>query len=141
MTAKAADKKTTTAKKPAAKKKPAEPQKELDGAGGQTALVDRAKYEREDLAIPKVDGQSIDRISIKFTGEVFLDRSSPGDVAIYNAFMLGKDVQLLIEAKCNATGAKGATDRDGALDVVVGTKGIKIHTLTTPAGSGIVAGK
>lgn len=110
----------------------AEPQADPDG---QTAIIDRSLYEREDLAIPKVDGQSIDRIAITFSGTVFLDRSSPGDVKTYNALTLGRDVQLLIEAKCNGTGAKGATDRDGALDVVVGTKGIKVHSLMRPAGS------
>lgn len=100
----------------------------------QTTAFDRSQYDREDLRIDKIDGQTIDRISIKFAGEVFLDRSDPSDVAVYNALRLGKDVGLLIEAKCSSTGAKGATDRDGDLDVVVGTKGIKVHSLRKPAG-------
>lgn len=103
--------------------------------GEQAAAFDPSAYDREDLQIPKVDGQSIDRISLKFSGEVFLDRSEPSDVAVYNAFRLGKDVSLLIEAKCSSTAAKGATDRDGDLDVVVGTKGLKVHSLSKPAGA------
>jgi hypothetical protein len=103
--------------------------------GEQAAAFDRSQYEREDLQIAKIDGQSIDRISLKFSGEVFLDRSEASDVAVYNAFRLGKNVALLIEAKCSSTAAKGATDRDGDLDVVVGTKGLKIHTISKPAGA------
>lgn len=103
--------------------------------GEQAAAFDPSAYDREDLQIPKIDGQSIDRISIKFSGEIFLDRSEPSDVAVYNALRLGKDVGLLIEAKCSSTAAKGATDRDGDLDVVVGTKGLKVHSLSKPAGA------
>jgi hypothetical protein len=102
---------------------------------GQTAIVDKSQYEREDLQIAKVDGNTIDRISLKFTGEVFLDRSDPSDVQIYNELRLGRDVEILIEAKCSSTAAKGATDREGDLDVVVGTKGLKVHSLRKPAGA------
>ena len=116
------------------------PDVDVDGPGpepaaGQQQAVDASDYTREDLQIAKVDGQSIDRISIKFSGEVYLDRSDPSDVAVYNQLRLGRDVQLLIEARCASTVAKGATDRDGDLDVVVGTKGIKVHTLQKPAGA------
>lgn len=111
---------------------PTEPETET---AGQTAAFDRSQYDREDLQIQKVDGNTIDRISIKFSGEVFLDRSDPSDVKVYNELRLGRDVQLLVEAKCSSTAAKGATDRDGDLDVVVGTKGIKVHTLRKPAGA------
>jgi len=104
-------------------------------ATGQTALLDRSQYDREDLQIPKIDGQTIDRISIKFAGEVFLNRSDPSDVAVYNELRLGRDVALLIECKCSSTAGKGATDRDGDLDVVVGTKGLKVHSLSKPAGA------
>ena len=112
-----------------------EPDEPIVEAGGQTAIVDRSQYEREDLQIPKIDGQTIDRIAVKFAGEIHLDRSDPADVQIYNALRLGKDVALLVEARCNSTGAKGATDRDGDLDVIVGTKGIKVHSLMKPAGT------
>lgn len=103
--------------------------------GEQAAAFNASDFDREDLQIPKIDGQSIDRISIKWSGEVFLDRSDPDDVAVYNALRLGKDVSLLVEAKCSSTGAKGATDREGDLDVIVATKGLKVHSLMKPAGA------
>lgn len=102
---------------------------------GQTTAFDRSAYEREDLQIPKVDDQAIDRIEIKFTGSIFLDRSDPSDVAVYNALSFKRDVSLLVEAKCSNVAAKGATDRDGDLDVVVGSKTLKVHSLSKPAGA------
>lgn len=107
----------------------------LEDEGGQTTIIDRSAYEREDLQIPKIDGNTVDRISLKFSGEVFLNRSDPSDVAVYNELRLGRDVGLLIEAKCSSTAGKGATDRDGDLDVVVGTKGLKVHSISKPAGA------
>ncbi len=102
---------------------------------GQTAIIDRSAYEREDLQIPKVDNQSIDRIEIKFTGSIFLDRSDVSDVAVYNELRFQRDVSLMVEAKCSNVAAKGATDRDGDLDVVVGSKTLKVHSLSKPAGA------
>jgi hypothetical protein len=103
--------------------------------GGQTAIIDRTQYEREDLQIPKIDDQTVDRIEIKFTGSIFLDRSDVSDVAVYNELRFQRDVSLLIEAKCSNVAAKGATDRDGDLDVVVGSKTLKVHSLSKPAGA------
>jgi hypothetical protein len=102
--------------------------------GEQAKAFDPSEYDREDLQIPKVDGQSIDRIAIKFGGEIHLDRSEPSDVALYNALRFGKDVAMLVEGRCNATGAKGATDREGDLDVVIGQKSVKVHSISKPAG-------
>ena len=97
------------------------------------ALFDRDAYEREDLAIAKVDGNQVDRIAIKFAGEVFLDRSDPADVQLYNRLRLGNEITLMVEGRCSATGAKGATDREGDLDVVVGQKSVKVVTVYIPA--------
>lgn len=97
--------------------------------GKQGALIDRSQYEREDLALQKIDGEDVDRISLKFAGTVFLDRSQPNDVALYRKLKLGKDVTLVVEGVCNDTGAKGATDREGDLDVIVGRKAVKVHTV------------
>lgn len=97
------------------------------------ALFDRSQFEREDLAIPKVDGNPIDRIAIKVVGNVYIDRSEPADVALYNKLMLGHDVTLMVEGKCSNTSAKGATDREGDLDVIVGVKQVKVHTIYVPA--------
>ena len=104
---------------------------EIEAAAQQAAgaLFDRSQYEREDLAIPKVDGQTIDRIRLDFSGSVFLDRSNPQDVALYNRLTLKGDVTLMVEGRCSDTGAKGATDRDGNLDVIVGHKKVRVHTV------------
>lgn len=93
------------------------------------ALFDDSVYEREELAIAKVDGQQIDRIAIGVTGEVMLDRSDVADVALYNRLQLGKTAELWIEGRVQGTGAKGATSRDGDLDVVVGKKTIKVESI------------
>lgn len=95
-------------------------------------LFNAADYEREELAINKIDGNQIDRIAIKFAGTVFLDRSDPADVALYNKLRLGNDVTLQIEGKCSGTAAKGATDREGDLDVVVGERTVKVQTVYVP---------
>lgn len=100
---------------------------------GRATLIDRSAYEREDLAINKVDGQTIDRIAVTFAGTVYLDRSDPSDVALYNRLVLQRDVTLMVEGKCSGTGAKGATDRDGDLDVVIGHKTVKVATVYIPA--------
>lgn len=107
---------------------------ENDDHDNDGALFDRSQYEKEGLQIPKIDGQTIDRIKVAFTGEVMLDRSEVSDVAVFNALTLGKDVTLTIEAKCSGTGAAGATDRDGDLDVVVGAKKLKVHSLRRTVG-------
>jgi hypothetical protein len=92
----------------------------LRSRGSRAGYPDQ--YDREDLQIPKIDGQSIDRIKVKFGGEIHLDRSDPADVKLYNELKFGRDVAMLIEGRCNKTGAEGATDREGDLDVVIGQK-------------------
>lgn len=93
------------------------------------ALFDRSKFETEELALPKVDDQTIDRISVKLTGEIMLDRSDPADVALFRKLKLGKEVELRLAGKVTGSGGRGNTNRDGDLDVVVGTKTIKADTV------------
>lgn len=101
---------------------------------GQTTLIDRSQYEREDLAIAKVDGNAIDRIQLTFAGTVMLERSDVADVALWNRLKLGKGgLTLMVEGECSATGAKRATDRGGELDVIVGAKTLKVGTVYIPA--------
>ena len=108
--------------------------------GGQTALVDRSQYEREDLAIDKVDGNAIDKIRLSFTGSIMLDRSDPNDVKLWNQLRLHKDgVTLMVEGRCSSTGAKGATNREGDLDVIVGEKSLKVETVYVAHGDVEVA--
>lgn len=105
-----------------------------DDAGTPT-LIDPAEYESEALSLAKVDGNAITRIALAFTGEIFLDRSDPEDVALYRTLVLGKgDIDLRVKAKCSGTGAKLATDKGGELDVVVGRKTLRIESVVVPAG-------
>jgi hypothetical protein len=89
-------------------------------------LFNRDQYEREDLAIPKVDGQQIDKIRVDFGGSIMLDRSDPADVALYNALTLGKEVELRVAGKVGGTGVTFATNREGDLDAIVGRKKITV---------------
>jgi hypothetical protein len=93
------------------------------------ALFDRSSYEREDLAIAKVDGQQIDKIAVKFTGRILLDRSAPADVALYNSLQMGADVELRCAGKVTSTGAGWTTNREGDLDAIVGEKAVKVETV------------
>lgn len=101
--------------------------------GEQATLVDPSEYDDPELAIAKVDGNSIDRIALKFSGTVYLDRSDAADVKLYNALKLGRDVTIMVEGKCLGTAGKGATNREGELDVVVGEKTVKVTTVYRPA--------
>ena len=83
-------------------------------------LFNAADYDREDLAIPKIDGNPIDRIALNFSGSVMLDRSAPLDVGLYNGIHSEATVELSVEAKWGGTAATPATNRDGDLDVIVG---------------------
>lgn len=111
---------------------PTDEEAKPEAADGK-ALFDASDYDREDLAIQKIDGNQIDRIAITFTGTVYLDRSSPQDVALFNRARLFQDITLMVEGKCSGTGAKGATDREGELDVIIGQRTVKVTTVYVPA--------
>lgn len=96
------------------------------GTGG---LFDAADYEKEELAIPKIDGSGIDRIAIDLSGGVMLDRSNPAHVELYNRIHMTKHVELWVNAVGSAVGAKPATNRDGDLDVIVARKGLRIDAI------------
>ena len=105
-------------------------------------LFNAADYDREDLAIPKIDGNPIDRIALNFSGSVMLDRSAPLDVGLYNGIHSEATVELWVEAKWGGTAATPATNRDGDLDVIVGRKTLRIESIRIldPAALGAVEG-
>ena len=109
----------------------AEPEPEPDAAataaGGE--LFDSSAYEREDLAIPKVDGEGIDKIRLAFTGSVMLDRSNPADVALYNRAMLARDLELRISGRVARVATGYTTGKEGDLDAVVGERTIKVDSV------------
>jgi hypothetical protein len=92
-------------------------------------LFDRSQYDREGMAISKIDGQQVDRISIKFAGKIMLNRSEEADVALFNKLALGRDVELRVAGRVQRASGAGATGRDGDLDVIVGQKTLKIGTV------------
>ncbi len=96
---------------------------------GAKTLFDASDYEREDLAVPKIDGNAIDRLAIAFSGGVMLDRSEPKDVALYNRVHGQQTLELWVEAKWSGTTASPNTNRDGDLDVIVGRKTLKIEAI------------
>jgi hypothetical protein len=120
----------------AAESLPAEPPR-LDGedgegeptsAGGENLFNPRA-YDDPALQLPMVDGQGIDKIALKFSGTIRLDRSKPDDVALFRRLKLGKDIDVKLEGKVVGSNTTGATNKDGDLDVVVGSKTLDIHTI------------
>ena len=92
-------------------------------------LFDASDYEREDLAIAKVDGNQVDRIAIKVSGRVMLDRSDPADVALFNRLKLNQEVELRCAGKVTGIGAGFTTGKDGDLDAVVSSKNLKVDTI------------
>ena len=92
-------------------------------------LFDTSDYDREDLQIAKVDGISIDKIRVKFSGSVLLDRSDPADVSLYNRLVMGREVDLRVAGKVRGAGAGWTTNREGDLDAVVGEKTVHIDTV------------
>jgi len=94
-----------------------------------SGLFDASDYDREDLAIPKVDGEQIDKIRFAFSGSVLLDRSEVADVALFNGARLGKELELRISAKVAGVGTGFTTNKDGDLDVIVGEKNLKVESV------------
>lgn len=93
------------------------------------SLFDASDYDREDLAIPKVDGNQIDKIRFAFSGSVLLERSEIADVAAFNGAKLGKELELRVTAKVAGVGTGFTTNKDGDLDVIVGEKKLKIESV------------
>ena len=100
--------------------------------GPEDALFDKTRYDSPELALPKVDGEGTDRIALKFTGTVFLDRSDARDVALIRSMKLGSDVTLQVEGRVSKKGWAFTTDREGELDVVKLETAINVQTVYRP---------
>jgi hypothetical protein len=95
------------------------------------ALFDAKRYEGP-LALPKIDGEGVDKIAVKFSGTVILDRSDEADVELMKRMKLGHDVTLQIEGRCAKKGHGYTTSREGELDAVVLQHAIAVHTVYRP---------
>src|SRR6266516_3123025 len=105
-----------------------------DNDAGDGGLFDKSIYEREELQLPKVDGEPVDKIAIGFSGRVLLDRSDAADVALMRSMRLGGEVTLMVEAKCSGKAHSFSTDKEGDLDVVILEHKAKVHTVYRPSG-------
>jgi hypothetical protein len=82
-------------------------------------LIDPSIYESEELALPKVDGEQIDKIAAKFNGRASLDRGNPNHVALIRETRMGQTLTLIVEVTAGPPVPSFATDREGDLDAVV----------------------
>jgi len=98
-----------------------------DGEG--KALFDRAAYQAPGLRIDEVDGQEVDKIWLKFSGRVALDRTKASDVALFNKARLGKELTLRVNGKGARVGTGYTTSKGGDLEAVVGEREIKIDSV------------
>lgn len=96
------------------------------GTTGAT-LFDTDDYRDPTLALPQIDGHDIDRIAIKFGGEIMLDRSDPAHVALWRRVKLGQKIEMWVEAKGLGYEGKGATNKDGELDVIVAKRSVSVQ--------------
>lgn len=93
------------------------------------ALFDRSAYQAPELRIDEVDGQEVDKIWLKFSGRVALDRTKAADVAIFNRARLGAELELRVSGKGARVGTGSTTSKGGDLEAVVGEREIKIDTV------------
>lgn len=107
-----------------------EPPNEPGAQASETApLFDRSKYDNEELALPKVDGEGIDKIRVDFSGSVMLDRMNKDDVALFRKLALASECELRVAGKIAAVKDGFTTNREGDLDALVETRSIKVDTL------------
>lgn len=100
---------------------------EPTASAGNPALFDTSEYRDPSLALPQIDGHDIDRIAIKFSGEIMLDRSDKDHVALWRRVKLGQKIELWVEAKGLGYEGKGATNKDGELDVIVAKRSVSVQ--------------
>lgn len=105
----------------------------------EAPVDEKPKATPEQLALPKIDGQGVDRIEIKFSGSIRLDRSDPADVALYRRFMLGKEVDLRIVGTAAAKNHKISYDEDGYPGEVTGIANLKLTSVFRPLADGAMA--
>lgn len=58
-----------------------------------------------------------------------LDRSAPGDVALFNRLKLGKECEIRCSGTVKGVGTSFAASREGDLDAVVGEKTVAVDSV------------
>lgn len=105
---------------------PVEPDPE-DGA-----LFSKVVYDDPQLQLPGIDGETTDKIAVKFSGTVFLDRSDAADCELMRSMKIGGNVTLMVEGRVAKKGWGFTSDRDGDLDVVKLEHAINVQTVYKP---------
>jgi len=82
-------------------------------------LIDPAQYEPEELQLPSVDGEHVDKIYVAFGGRAWLDRGSPEDCALIRDLRMGQRVTLMVNAVVGPAIPGFSTNREGDLDAVI----------------------
>jgi hypothetical protein len=93
----------------------------------------------EKLALPKIDGQGVDRIEVKFAGRVKLDRGDPADVALMRDLKLGKEITLRVVCSVKGKPFEIVHDEDGYPGEVTSIAQLGVTTLYRPVGDGAEA--
>jgi hypothetical protein len=97
-------------------------------------LFDKTKYETEELALPKVDGEGVDKIAVKLNGTVWLERGNEEHVALIKRPRIGQTVTLLVEAEVGPPVPGYTTNRDGDLDALSLSRTFTAKHVSRPAG-------
>lgn len=95
-------------------------------------LFDRRQYDDPKLYLDKVDEKDVDKIRCDFSGSVMLDRKNPRDVEFMRRLQLGSGVTLQVEAVCASKKHGYTTGKEGDLDAIVFTGGLKVDSIYWP---------
>lgn len=110
----------------------APPAAEVDETPPSAADVRKAEAGPEALSLPKIDGQTIDRIDVNFSGSIRLDRSDPADVALFRRLALGKEIDLRVVGVAAGKDGRISYDEDGYPGETTARAKLKITTLYRP---------
>jgi hypothetical protein len=102
---------------------------DVEPAEPKESLFDREAYKAPELRIDQVDGQEVDKIWIRFSGKVALDRTKPDDVALFNRARLGQELEIRVAGRGARVGTGYTTSKGGDLDAIVGERTIDVHTV------------
>lgn len=102
---------------------------ESDGGGETSALFDARDYSDPRLTLDQIDDKDVDKIRIEFSGSVMLDRKNPEDVALMRGLHLGQSLELRVAATVGSKKHGYTTGKEGDLDAIVYTGGLKVDTV------------
>jgi hypothetical protein len=88
----------------------------------------------EAIALKSIDGHGIDRIEVKFSGRVRLDRSDPADVKLMRALKLGKEVEMKVVGVVKGKPFEIVHDEDGFPGEVTSIAQLGVTSLYRPVG-------